>query len=85
MMTDLVKVVFDSTYYAMNPMDLEFDSLELVMIDSGMADLLDAYRQIRAYDLPNSTPPAITIQSLALWIHDTRTITKDSVGDSRQV
>ena len=34
-----VNVVIDSTFYAMNPMDLDFDSLELVMIDSGMADL----------------------------------------------
>ena len=44
----LVKVRIDSNYYAMNPMDLEFDSLEMVMIDSGMAGLIDAYREIRA-------------------------------------
>jgi Asp-tRNA(Asn)/Glu-tRNA(Gln) amidotransferase A subunit family amidase len=54
-----VNVEIDSTYYAMNPMDLEFDSLEMIMIDSGMADYIDAYREIRAYELPNSTPPAI--------------------------
>ena len=59
-----VHVEIDSTYYAMNPMDLEFDSMELAMIDSGMADLLDAYRQIRAYDLPNSTPPAVQFNPL---------------------
>ena len=59
-----VHVEIDSTYYAMNPMDLEFDSMELAMIDSGMADLLDAYREIRAYDLPNSTPPALQFNPL---------------------
>jgi len=59
-----VMVEFDSTYLAMNPMDLEFDSLELVMIDSGMADLIEAYREIRAYALPNSTPPAIQFNPL---------------------
>ncbi|MFO7933490.1 MAG: amidase family protein [Bacteroidales bacterium] len=53
-----VQVEIDSTYYTLNPMDLEFDSLEMVMIDSGMADYIDAYRKIRAYDLPNTTPPA---------------------------
>ncbi len=59
-----VNVVIDSTYYAMNPMDLEFDSLEQVMIDSGMADLIDSYRAIRAYDLPNGTPPAVQFNPL---------------------
>jgi len=59
-----VRVEIDSTYYAMNPMDLDFDSLELVMIDSGMADLIDAYHQIRAYSIPNSTPPALQFNPL---------------------
>jgi Asp-tRNA(Asn)/Glu-tRNA(Gln) amidotransferase A subunit family amidase len=59
-----VKVVIDSTYHAMNPMDLKFDSLEQVMIDSGMADLMDAYRAIRAYGLPNSVPPALDFNPL---------------------
>ena len=59
-----VRVEIDSIYHAMNPMDLDFDSLELVMIDSGMADLVDAYRAIRAYGLPNSTPPAIQFNPL---------------------
>jgi Asp-tRNA(Asn)/Glu-tRNA(Gln) amidotransferase A subunit family amidase len=57
-------VEIDSIYHAMNPMDLEFDSLELLMIDSGMLDLVDAYRAIRAYGLPNSTPPAIQFNPL---------------------
>jgi len=57
-------VEIDSIYHAMNPMDLDFDSLELVMIDSGMAELIDAYRAIRAYGLPNSTPPAIQFNPL---------------------
>jgi len=61
-----VNVVIDSTYYAMNPMDLEFDSLEQVMIDSGLADLIDAYRNIRAFDLPNSVTPAIQFNPLPL-------------------
>jgi Asp-tRNA(Asn)/Glu-tRNA(Gln) amidotransferase A subunit family amidase len=59
-----VKVLIDSTYLAMNPMDLRFDSAEQVMIDSGMANLVDAYREIRAYGLPNSTPPAIQFNPL---------------------
>ena len=45
-------------------MDLEFDSMELAMIDSGMAELIDAYREIRAYALPNSTPPALQFNPL---------------------
>jgi Asp-tRNA(Asn)/Glu-tRNA(Gln) amidotransferase A subunit family amidase len=45
-------------------MDLQFDSLELVMIDSGMADLIEAYRDIRDYGLPNSTPPALQFNPL---------------------
>ena len=59
-----VMVEMDSIYHAMNPMDLDFDSLELVMIDSGMAELMGAYRAIRAYGLPNSTPPAIQFNPL---------------------
>jgi Asp-tRNA(Asn)/Glu-tRNA(Gln) amidotransferase A subunit family amidase len=59
-----ILVEIDSTYHAMNPMDLHFDSIEQTMIDSGMADLMDAYRAIRAYGLPNSTPPAIQFNPL---------------------
>ena len=59
-----VRVVIDSTYQTMNPMDLEFDTMELAMIDSGMADLVDAYQSIRAYDLPNTTPPALQFNPL---------------------
>lgn len=59
-----VPMVIDSTYHAMNPMDLHFDSAEQSMIDSGMADLVDAYRQIRQYNLPNSTPPSIQFNPL---------------------
>lgn len=59
-----IMVEIDSTYHAMNPMDLQFDTTEQVMIDSGMAELLDAYREIRAYGLPNSTPPAIQFNPL---------------------
>ncbi len=59
-----VKVVIDSTYYAMNPMDLQFDSLEQLMIDSGMADLIGAYRAIRAYGLSNVTSPALQFNPL---------------------
>ena len=59
-----VRVEIDSSYYTMNPMDLEFDSMEMVMIDSGMAEFIDAYRKIRAYELPNATPPAIGFNPL---------------------
>jgi Asp-tRNA(Asn)/Glu-tRNA(Gln) amidotransferase A subunit family amidase len=54
----------DSVYYAKNPMDITFDSLEMVMIDSGMAGLIEAYRTIREYPLPNETPPAIRFDPL---------------------
>jgi len=59
-----VAVEIDSSYYAMNPMALEFDSIEMVMIDSGMADFIHAYRQIRAYELSNSTPPSLRFNPL---------------------
>ena len=59
-----IRVEIDSSYYAMNPMDLQFDSIEQTMIDSGMAELVDAYREIRAYELPNSTPPALQFNPL---------------------
>lgn len=59
-----VNVELDSTWYAMNPMDISFDSVEMGMIDSGMADLIQDYRAIRAYELPNSTPPAIQFNPL---------------------
>jgi Asp-tRNA(Asn)/Glu-tRNA(Gln) amidotransferase A subunit family amidase len=59
-----IVVKIDSTYFAMNPMDLQFDSVEQVMIDSGLAELMDSYRQIRAYNLPNSTPPALQFNPL---------------------
>ncbi len=59
-----ITVEIDSTYHAMNPMDLQFDSIEQTMIDSGMAELMDAYTAIRAYGLPNSTPPAIQFNPL---------------------
>lgn len=59
-----IVVEIDSSYHAMNPMDLQFDASEQIMIDSGMAELVDAYRGIRAYPLPNSTPPAIQFNPL---------------------
>ncbi len=59
-----IMVEIDSSYHVMNPMDLQFDSVEQVMIDSGMAELLDAYRDIRAYGVTNSTPPAIQFNPL---------------------
>ena len=59
-----VRVVLDSAWHAMNPMDLAFDSLEQAMIDSGMADLVEDYRNIRAYGLDNSTPPVLQFNPL---------------------
>jgi len=59
-----IVVEIDSSYHVMNPMDLQFDSIEQTMIDSGMVELMDAYRAIRAYGLPNSTPPAIQFNPL---------------------
>lgn len=59
-----VMVEIDSMYYAMNPMDLIFDSVEMAMIDSGFADMIGAYRAIRAYPLPYTTPPAVQFNPL---------------------
>ena len=59
-----VNVIMDSTWYVMNPMDITFDSVELSMIDSGLADLISDYRDIRDYKLPNSTPPALQFNPL---------------------
>lgn len=59
-----IRVEIDSTYYAMNPMDLQFDSTEQAMIDSSLSEMVDAYRAIRAYPIPNSTPPAIQFNPL---------------------
>ncbi|MBN2697384.1 MAG: amidase [Bacteroidales bacterium] len=52
------KASIDSVYFAMNPMDLLFDSLEMKMIAEGLPDLIRSYHQIRAYELPNNVPPA---------------------------
>ena len=43
-----VVVEIDSTYHAMNPMDLQFDSIEQAMIKSGLERMVGAYRAIRA-------------------------------------
>ncbi len=59
-----INVQMDSSWHVMNPMDIEFDSMELAMIDSGMADLIMDYREIREYHLANSTPPAIQFNPL---------------------
>ncbi len=59
-----IEVEIDSVYFVMNPMDLDFDSLELVLIDSGMTDLIETYRDIRGYRLPNTTPPALQFNPL---------------------
>ena len=59
-----VNVRLDSTWYAMNPMDINFDSMELAMIDSGMAELITDYRNIRNYALSATTPPALQFNPL---------------------
>ncbi len=79
-----VNVVLDSTWYVMNPMDIEFDSMELSMIDSGLAELITDYRLIRAYQLPNSTPPALQFNPIPLWFQDSRSHPKNIMGDSNR-
>jgi Asp-tRNA(Asn)/Glu-tRNA(Gln) amidotransferase A subunit family amidase len=59
-----VAITVDSTYFAMNPMDLVFDTAEMSVIRNMLPDLIRSYRQIRAYDLPNSIPPAIQFNPL---------------------
>jgi len=60
------RVELDSAYLAHNPMDLEFSAEEQALIDSGLMDLIKSYREIRAYELPNSTPPAMQFNPLPL-------------------
>jgi len=54
-----VKIEVDSAYFAMNPMDIRFDSLEMAMITEGLPGLIRSYQQIRAFGLSNNMPPAI--------------------------
>jgi len=64
--SESIKVELDSTWHVMNPMDLEFDTNEQAMIDSGMANMISDYRSIREYGLPNSTPPALQFNPLPM-------------------
>lgn len=59
-----VSIEMDSTYVAMNPMDLSFDTSEMTMIREGLPDLIRSIRQIRAYNLPNEIPPAVQFEPL---------------------
>ncbi len=35
-----MEVIVDSAWYIMNPLDIEFDSIEQLMIDSDLAELI---------------------------------------------
>src|SRR6056297_810544 len=54
----------DSIYFAMNPMDIEFDTSEMKTIDKALGGYIEAYRAYRAIPLPNSVMPALQFNPL---------------------
>lgn len=61
-----VSYKIDSTYYAMNPMDLDFDENEMVMIEEAMGEYMESYHSYREVALPNSVVPALHFNPLPL-------------------
>jgi len=54
----------DSVYYAMNPMDLDFDDDEMEMIGNALGEYMESYRQYREIEIPNSVMPALHFDPL---------------------
>lgn len=54
----------DSTYFAMNPMDIDFDTYEMEMISDAMGEYIESYRQYREVHIPNSVMPALHFDPL---------------------
>jgi len=57
-------IAIDSIYLAPNPMDIKFDTAELSMMKPGLANFIEAYQHIRAFNLPNDVPPAMQFNPL---------------------
>ncbi len=54
----------DSTYFAMNPMDIDFDTYEMEMISNALGEYIESYREYRKIQLPNSVMPALRFDPL---------------------
>ena len=54
----------DSTYFAMNPMDIDFDTYEMKMISNALGEYIESYREYRKIQLPNSVMPALRFDPL---------------------
>lgn len=54
----------DSTYFAMNPMDIDFDSFEMEMIGRALGEYVESYRQYREIHIPNNVMPALRFDPL---------------------
>ena len=54
----------DSTYFAMNPMDIDFDTYEMEMINNALGEYIESYQQYREIHIPNSVMPALHFDPL---------------------
>lgn len=59
-----VTYTVDSTYFAMNPMDIDFDASEMKMIGKALGEYIESYRQYREIHIPNSVMPALRFDPL---------------------
>lgn len=58
------KIMVDSIYFAMNPMDISFDTAEMRMIKNALGDYIESYRAYRSIEIPNSVMPALLFNPL---------------------
>ncbi|MFC2080056.1 amidase [Bacteroidota bacterium] len=59
-----IQLDVDSIYFAMNPMDINFDTTEMRMIHNAMGEYIESFRAFREIDLPNSVIPALQFNPL---------------------
>ncbi|MCF8225453.1 MAG: amidase [Bacteroidales bacterium] len=59
-----VEIRIDSVYFAMNPMDIEFDTAEMTMIGKSLGEYVESYREYRKINLPNHIAPALQFNPL---------------------
>ncbi|MDF1571868.1 MAG: amidase [Bacteroidales bacterium] len=59
-----MEIRVDSTYFAMNPMDIVFDTSEMKMIGKALGEYIASYREYREIHIPNSIMPALRFDPL---------------------
>lgn len=59
-----MEIRVDSTYFAMNPMDIVFDTSEMEMIGKALGEYIASYREYREIHIPNSIMPALRFDPL---------------------